>query len=55
MKRYEVGQVWKLGNGFVMVSSVSRGSARFGKAEKRGSSYGMVGTPRALSTKHEKD
>ena len=51
MKRFKVGQVWKMGDEFVMVSTTSKGRVTFGKAMEVGSSYRMVGTPTTLGKK----
>jgi hypothetical protein len=44
--KIEVGQVWSTHRGLVMVSSDSFGKVvRVGKAEARGNTYAIVGTP----------
>lgn len=49
MKKIEVGQVWQVGDRLVMVSSVSSRKVLVGKAEKRGATYAIVGTPTPTS------
>jgi hypothetical protein len=49
--KIEVGQVWSTRRGLVMVSSAPVNNVvRVGKAEKRDSSYAIVGTPFPIST-----